>query len=483
MAMSQIRTEYPAGIKRGAVLVATLSSFLTPFMSSSVNIALRTIGDYFVMDVVSLSWIATAYLLAAAVFLVPLGRIADIHGRKKVFLLGIFIDTIASFLAAMSTSGLMLIFFRFLQGIGGAMIFGTGVAILATVFPPTRRGTVLGINAAAVYSGLSLGPFFGGFITQSFGWRGVFIAYLPLDFAIIIFALGALKGEWAGAKGEKFDSGGSLIYGFALILIGIGFSLLPSTLALGLLAVGVFSFMAFAVWESKSRSPVLDTRLLGHNAVFAFSNVAALINYSATFAVGFLMSLYLQYIKGFSVGYAGLILVSQPIAQAVVSPLAGRVSDRVEPRIVASVGMTLTVVGLSLFTSLDMTTTLGFILMSLILQGIGFGLFSSPNTSAIMGSVEKKFYGVGASITATMRLIGQMLSLGIAMSMFAIIIGRVEITPPYYAAFLESVRLAFAVFSALCFLGIFASLARGRVRVRSRVAEAVSARHRSENGK
>nr|MDO8098654.1 MFS transporter [Candidatus Njordarchaeota archaeon] len=454
-------------IRRSALLIATLSSFLTPFMGSSVNIALPTIGTYFGMDAVSLSWVATAYLLAAAVFLVPLGRIADIHGRKKVFALGIMIDTVSSFLGAISASGLMLIFFRFLQGIGGAMIFGTGIAILTSVFPPERRGIVLGINAAAVYLGLSLGPFFGGLITQNLGWRSVFLAYLPMDFVVITSVFCMLKGEWAGAMGEKFDFGGSLIYSIALITIMFGFSLLPGTLALWLILLGALGFTAFVVWESKSRSPVLDTNLLGHNAIFAFSNVAALINYSATFAVGFLMSLYLQYINGFSPEYAGLILVSQPIAQAIVSPIAGKLSDRAEPRIVSSVGMTLTVIGLSLFTFLDATTTLQFIVACLILLGIGFGLFSSPNTNAIMGSVEKKFYGVAASLTATMRLIGQMLSLGIAMSVFAVIIGRVEITPPYYPVFLESARLAFAIFATLCFLGIFASLARGKMRRRN----------------
>jgi EmrB/QacA subfamily drug resistance transporter len=470
MAMNQISAEYSAAIRRSALLIATLSSFLIPFMSSSVNIALPTIGKYFEMDVVSLSWVATAYLLAAAVFLVPFGRIADIHGRKKIFELGILIDTVSSFLGAISTSGPMLVFFRFLQGMGGAMIFGTGVAILTSVFAPERRGTILGINAAAVYSGLSLGPFFGGFIAKNFGWRSVFLAYLPLDFMVIASVFWKLKGEWAGAKGEKFDLSGSLIYGPALITIGFGFSLLPDTLALGLVIVGVLGFAAFVVWESKSKSPVLDMNLLGHNAVFAFSNVAALINYSATFAVSFLMSLYLQYIKGFGSDYAGLVLVSLPVAQAIISPLAGRLSDRVEPRIVSSAGMALTVIGLSLFTVLDVTTTLEFIVASLVLQGVGFGLFSSPNTNAIMGSVERKFYGVAASTTATMRLIGQMLSIGIAMSMFAIIIGRVEITPLYYPVFLLSTRLAFVVFSVLCFVGIFASLARGKVRGNSRAS-------------
>jgi MFS family permease len=204
--------------------------------------------------------------------------------------------------------------------------------------------------------------------------------------------------------------------------------------------------------------------LFRSNTVFVFSNLAALINYSATFAVSFLLSLYLQYIKGLSPQNAGLILVSQPIMQALFSPSAGRLSDRIESRIVASAGMALTVIGLLLLTLLNEETALVFIIVSLMLLGFGFALFSSPNTNAIMSSVEKRFYGVASATLGTMRLIGQTLSMGIAMLIFAIHIGKVQITPEYYAPFLTSTQTAFVVFAVLCFGGIFASLARGNVR-------------------
>src|SRR5574341_1903134 len=216
--------------KRPALVVASVASFLTPFMGSSVNIALPVIGREFAMDAVLLSWVATAFLLAAAMFLVPLGRIADIYGRKKIFSYGIAIYTASSLLAAISMSGFMLIGARILQGFGGAMIFGTGVAILTSVYPPGERGRALGINVAAVYFGLTLGPFFGGFLTQHWGWRSIFLANLPVGVLLIALTLWKLRGEWAEAKGEKFDLIGAIIYAFALIAIMLGFSLLPSQL-------------------------------------------------------------------------------------------------------------------------------------------------------------------------------------------------------------------------------------------------------------
>ncbi len=450
--------------KNAALFVATLSSFFTPFMASSINIALPSIAREFSMNAILLSWIATSYLLAAAMFLVPFGKIADIYGRKKIFTWGIVIYTFASFLTAISTSAFQLISSRIIQGIGGAMIFGTGVAILTSVFPAKQRGKVLGINVAAVYSGLSLGPFIGGILTQHWGWRSIFWINTLLGFITIAIILWKLTGEWAEAKGEKFDLVGSIIYGLTLVAIMYGFSLLPKISAVWLILFAILGALAFIRWEMKIEHPVLNLRLFRHNKVLTFSNLAALINYSATSAVAFLLSLYLQYIKALSPQQAGLILVSQPIVMALLSPLAGRLSDKIEPRVVASLGMMLTVIGLGLMIFLNQTTPIPFIVMNLILLGVGFALFSSPNTNAVMSSVEKKYYGVVSATLGTMRLVGQMFSMGIAMLIFAVMIGKVKITPEHYPSFLTSMKVAFSIFAIFCFGGIFASLARGRVR-------------------
>ena len=450
--------------KRAALLVATLGSFLTPFMGSSITIALPSIGSELAMDAISLGWVATAYLLAAAMFLVPFGRIADIYGRKRIFTYGILTYTVASILSAIAASAAMLIASRVLQGIGGAMIFSTGVAILTSVFPAEERGKALGINVAAVYLGLSLGPFLGGLLTEHFGWRSIFVLNVPLGLIIIAFIFWKLKGEWAEAKGEKFDITGSVIYSLMLIAIMYGFTLLPQMSGAWLILVGAVGVVAFVKWEMKVESPVLNIGLFRNNTAFALSNLAALINYSATFAVAFLLSLYLQYIKGLSPQNAGLILVAAPVVQAIFSPLAGRLSDRIEPRIVASAGMGLTVISLVLLTFLGEKTSLGFIVASLVVLGFGFALFSSPNTNAVMSSVEKRFYGVASGTLATMRQIGMTFSMGMAMLLFALYIGRVQITPEYYSLFLRSVNVAFVIFAALCFAGTFASLARGKIR-------------------
>jgi len=450
--------------KKITLFVTTAASFLTPFMGSSVNIALPSIGYEFSMSAVLLGWVAYSFLLAAATVLVPIGRIADIWGRKRVFCLGLVVYTLSSLLCAMADSAYFLIAFRLLQGAGGAMIFGTSIAILTSVFPIGERGRALGINVASVYLGLSAGPFLGGFLTEHLGWRSIFLINVPFGAMILILVLWNLKGEWAAARNERFDYKGAVLYMAALAAVMYGFSSLTRTPGIWLVVIGLILTTAFVLHERKVLSPLLDISLFRHNPAFVFSNLAALINYSATFAVSFLLSLYLQYIKGFSPLHSGLILVVQPVVQAFFSPLAGRLSDRIEPRIVASMGMGLTTLGLGLLILLDNTASIPFIAAVLFTLGLGFALFSSPNTNAVMSSVENRLYGVASGTLATMRLTGQMLSMGIVMLVFALHIGDVPITPEKYPSFMGSMHSSLIILSTLCFGGVFASLARGKIR-------------------
>jgi EmrB/QacA subfamily drug resistance transporter len=447
-----------------ALLVATLSSFLTPFMLSSVNIALPAIGNHFKADAVLLSWVATAYLVAAAVALVPVGKLADIHGRKKVFIWGMVLFTLTSLLSGLAWSVAALIAFRVIQGVGIAMIFATGIAIVTSVFPPAERGRVLGITVAAVYSGLACGPFVGGWLTEALSWRSVFLIHTPLGLGLILITVGKLRGEWAGTPGERFDVAGSFIYALAIIALMYGMSALPAFWGGLLVLAGLGALAGFVGWELRVAHPVFEVRLFGLNRVFAFSCLAAFIHYAATFGVTFLMSLFLQYIKALSPQQAGLVLIAQPVMMALFSPLAGKLSDRVEPRVLASAGMGITALALLLLTRIGAGTGLGFIIACLSTLGFGFALFSSPNMNAIMSSVETRYYGVASGSVATMRLLGQMLSLGVVTLVFALVIGRVQITPELHPAFVASTRYALVIFFGFCLGGIYFSFSRGKLR-------------------
>ena len=449
-------------VRKIALFIAILAGFLTPFDLSAVNIALPTIGAEYAMDAVSMGWVATAYLLASAVFLLPFGRIADIYGRKKIFFSGLAIFTFASFLTIFAPSALAVILLRILQGAGASLIFGTAVAILTSVTPAEERGLALGIYTTAVYLGLSCGPFIGGYLTHIFGWRSIFLINVPIGLVTLAMIYLYLDGEWADAKGEPFDLGGSVQYSLTLICVMLGFTLLPDREGFVLLGAGTLMLVVFISRERRIRYPLLDLRLWTLNRAFAFSNLAALINYSATFSVTFFLSLYLQYVRGFDPWTAGAILVIQPVAQAVVSPLAGRLSDSTAPGTIASLGMGMTAAGLAALVFVGATTPLPALAAVLILIGLGLGIFSSPNTNAVMGSVEKRMYGIAAGTLSTMRLIGQTMSMGVAMMIIALFIGRIQITTEQHVQLVTSMHVAFTIFALLCIAGIFFSLVRYR---------------------
>jgi EmrB/QacA subfamily drug resistance transporter len=450
--------------KRNALLISCLSAFFIPFMASSINVALPSMSEEFTMTAFEYGWIATSYLLTTAIFLVPFGRLADIYGRKKVFLLGVWVFTFTSAFCALAPSTVPLIFLRLIQGVGSAMMFSTMIAILTSVYPLAERGKVIGINTAVVYIGLSIGPFLGGMLTGVFGWRSLFLVLLPLSIPILYIGHIRLKGEWAEAKGERFDKSGSAIYAFSLSGVVIGFSMLPDLGGIMLTLLGTLGILLFVWWELRSKSPVLDIQLFRRNRVFAFSNLAALINYGATFAVGFLMSPYLQVVRGFDPWNAGLLLMVQPAVMAVFSPIAGRLSDRIEPRLLATSGMAITTAGLFLFAALSKDTSLELIVANLAFIGLGFALFSSPNTNAIMCSVERRHYGTASASVGTMRSVGQVISLGIATLCISLFIGELHISPVLDDEFVSGMQLAFTIFSVLCLIGTFASMARGNVR-------------------
>jgi MFS family permease len=356
----------------------------------------------------------------------------------------------------------MLIIFRVLQGIGSAMMFGTNMAIITAIFPPDQRGKAIGINVTAVYLGLSVAPVLGGLLTQTFGWQSIFYVTIPFGIFVAMATRIVIRTDWTEAAHEKFDYGGSVVYLLSMSAFMYGLSKLPDPLAVALIITGAIGLIAFWRIEIKTPSPVFNMQLFFGNRLFALSNLAALINYATTFAVTFVLSLYLQYIKGLSPRDAGLLLIAQPVMMALVASFSGKLSDKYQPRILASIGMGVNAIGLVMLLPLNHQTTNTYLIGSLILLGIGFGLFSSPNTNAVMSSVEKRFLGTASATVATMRMTGQMVSMGIATLVLHVFIGKERISALNEQAFLHSVTITFAIFIVLCLLGIRASLVRGK---------------------
>jgi EmrB/QacA subfamily drug resistance transporter len=449
----------------GAALVSVVaaSSFLTPFMGSALNLAVPAIGRDLGAPVVALNWAVGAYLLSSAALLLPIGRLADLLGRRKIFVAGLALHAVATLACGVAGSIGALIALRALQGGAAAMGFATGMAMLTAGTARDRRGHILGLNTAAVYAGLSLGPVLGGLLTDQLGWRSIFFVTGVAGLALALAAAVGLHGERFGTVRQRFDRAGAALYTASVVLLLVGLSTAGTASAgVYLLGLGAAGVAAFVVAQSRASDPLLRLSLFADPA-FAFSNLAALLHYAATFAVGFLLSLYLQSVRGLDVRTAGLVLLAQPVLMALLSPLAGRLSDRVEPRLVASIGMLLTCASLALFALLSPTTPVGLVLAGLALLGTGFGLFSSPNSNAVMSAVDPPHLGIASATLGTMRCLGQAGSLALVGLLLALFVGRASMTGASTTLLLGAIRVSFVVMAALCAIGVPASLARGRI--------------------
>ncbi len=444
--------------------IVAITSFMGTFLISSVNIALPAIEKTFGLNAVKLSWVITAFLLATAMFLLPIGRWSDLTGIRRIFKAGVIIFTFSSLICGFSPSGFWLISFRYVQGIGAAFTSTTGPAILVSAFLPQYRGRVLGISVSAVYLGLAFGPFAGGFLTQYLGWRSIFFVASAFGLVTTIIALLFLGKDQQNADTQKkIDLKGTAFYMTGLIMLVYGSSYIPGLQGWLMMGMGSLALVIFWQVENRSTSPVLETKLFTRNRLFAFSNLAALINYSATFAIIFLLSLYLQKIQGMSPREAGIILVAQPAVMAVFSPIAGRLSDRIQPRYLATLGMTICTIGLVVFSLLTNLTPIWIIVVVLFWVGLGFAFFSSPNMNTIMSSVNKHQLGLASGSAATMRVIGQITSMTVATLFFAGIIGNQAIETVPDNLFLMAMKYSFISFSLLSAIGIYFSYNRGKI--------------------
>ena len=446
---------------RSVALAATaVASFLVPFMMSAVGITLPAIQTALSATAVELSWVAGGYMLALSVILLPIGRLADIWGRRRTFVWGTAWFTVSTLLVSLAWSIEALLVLRVLQGVGAAMINSTGIAIVTAIYPPKERGRAMGIIVGCVYAGLSVGPLLGGLLTDWAGWRAVF--YLCLAPGVLAWILACrIDNEWRPARGQSFDLLGTVFYGVFVIACVKGLTgLARPGIGISLLIVSVVALLLFVRRSRSIEHPVLSLGLFTSNRVFTLSSVATMINYAGTFAVGFLLSLYLQVVKGFAPVHAGLILVIQPAVQALLSPLAGVLSDRFNAAAMATLGMALCGAGLLGLGYIDAASEVWVIGGLLALMGLGFALFASPNMSVIMGSVAPKDYSIASSLVATMRTFGMSLSMGIATVVFGFLLHGRQVSLENIPQFLASMRIIFDVCAGLCVAGVFCSLGR-----------------------
>jgi len=442
--------------KRYLLILAALATFLSAFTTTSITVALPTIATQFQINAIFQNWIATIFLLAVAICSAPFGKISGKIGLKKFLYLGVSILSIACLGAALSPSAEILLGFRAIQGVGSAMISVSTVALVAQSMPFEERGKALGMNIASVYIGLTVGPVVGGFITQHFGWEGIFFLMIP--FLIIDLILGYLKvpDEWKMGEKDKFDYLGTFLYALGIPFAIYGFTSINTPTGLILTIIGVLILIGFGIYELKQKTPVFEVKLF-KNTKFSSSTLAALISYLATFVVTYIITYHLQYIKGMDPQTSGIVLIVTSGLMALIAPFSGRLSDKIDPQKLSALGMGLVAVSVAILSFLDANTPLYIIVIAMAIEGIGIGIFTTPNTNSIMSSIPRKFTSIASATVATARVIGQTLSLGMLTIIFAFIMGSVQILPKNYPQLIQSSQIAFIISTILCIIAIILS--------------------------
>lgn len=396
------------------VLVAVcLGAFVAPLGMASVNVALPAMARELNASAVLVSWVPTIVLISNIIFMLPAGKLADNVGRKRVFLWGIALNSTASALAFFAQSIEMVLVVRFFQGMGAAMMFATSLALLISVFPPEKRGLPLGLNAACVYFGLTLAPALGGWVTDAFGWRFVFLMPLPIVVMAVSMIAWRVPGDWFGERQSRFDWIGAVTFGVWAIALVIGLTGLPGLWQSGVLALSFVLLVQFIRRQARREQPLIRVQMFRESRLFSFSLITALFMYASSYPLGFLLSLYLQYVRGYSAADAGQVLLVQALTMAFVAPLAGRLSDYLPARWLASVGCFCTLCGYGLLSTLGVSTEPGFIILALFLVGLGFGFFSSPNNHVVMQSAHSTEVGVAAATLNLARVVGNLVGMSL----------------------------------------------------------------------
>ena len=439
------------------VFVSFITSFFAVFLSNGIIIGVPAIANEFAMNNVIQNWVPTIFFLVVAVFTVPAGQISGKFGVKKSLLAGVIVYLIASIGACLSFSTESFLVFRILQGAGVAFLNVSAMAMVVHAVKPQNRGKALGFTVTGVYLATSLSPVLCGFLVHNLGWRSMFYFVIPFLVLCIVLMVLKIPQEWKTYEKDKIDTLGSILYAIGILAFIYGFTTLTTTTGLALTIFGLVMLVIFGAYELRQTSPVFNMNLF-KNSKFTSSNIAALCSYIAVMVVTTILNYHFQYVRGWNAQMSGLILIITPIIMAIMAPNAGKLSDKIHPQKLAATGMAIATIALGILTFLTAATPLYLVVLAMVLQGIGMGLFSSPNMNAIMSSVPPKDAPTASASQATMRTIGQTMSLGLLTLVFAWVMGNLELSSQYAGMIVQSSRIICGICTVACIIAIFASL-------------------------
>ena len=479
-----------------AYAAISVGLFLTVMDQSGVNIALPSIAEHFSADIPTVQWITLGYVLATSALFMPMGRISDIVGRKYVYMGGFVVFVAAAAVGGSAETFPVLVASKIVQGIGSAGIQANGMAMVADIFPERERGKALGLYMLIIGTGAISGPVIGGVLVSSLGWRSVFFASVPvgiLAFAAALFVL--QRGpRMRGAHSEsiRFDWGGAALSSTALVSLLYGVTSLHragigSVDVAGGLALGVLLIAGFIAWELKVSDPMLDLNFF-RSKVFSFGVSARFLSFLGGSSIFFLMPFYLVQGLGFEPSKAGLLMVPGAVTITIMGPFSGRMSDRFGSRWLTVVGMAISGGALVFFSTLTIDSPPYHVVLGMAVQGLGMGIFSSPNTSAIMSSIRREEYGIASAFLNMTRTTANLSGVALATTMVTLTMGSLGYEPNLAAvsevgvraAFVTGLGRAFLLAGVLVFIAMVLAAFRGEKRLEPEEAIDVDPKTRNE---
>ena len=452
----------PVTSKWLALTTSSLGALLGAFMFTSVNVALQSLSKTFETEFNVVQWVVLAYLLASGTLLPIVGRWADIVGKKQLFILGYALFTVGSLLCGLAPGMGWLIAFRTLQGLGSAFLTALGLAIITDVFPSEERGRAIGINGSVLSAGIVIGPTLGGFLIDALTWRWIFFSAVPTGLVGMFLAYRFIAASRSGG-GQRLDLAGSGLLFLALLSLSLALTLgqdagFGSTLILTLFLSSVLLTTVFLGLELVVSDPVIELKLF-RNPRLSVGLGIGLPTFIAISGTILLMPFYLENVLGYSPRNVGLLMSIAPISLIGAAPLAGAAADHFGERPIALIGLGILLTGyFAIGTLSESTTALGYLFRFLPI-GLGMGIFQTPNSSAIMGSVPRERSGVAGGLLAMTRTLGS--SAGIAV-LGALWVARVnaragavvgtDATPAIQVAGLQDLFLAVQIMIGLAFL-------------------------------
>ncbi|WP_455645479.1 MFS transporter [Methanosphaera sp.] len=441
---------------RNVILIGIIASFIVSFITNGISVALPTIATNFQLSNITQNWIITIYLLTISMVSIPFGKICGKIGLKKSMIYGIILFILGSILAGLSFNVYFMMISMVIMGIGSSIQFINILALTTKQIPSHKRGKALGYGVTGGYLGLTLAPTIAGILIQNLSWRSVFFITIPF-LLIVYYLLISIDKEYHMQKERPIDIKGSVLYLIGIVLLLYGFTILNEVKGFLFVIGGIIFLLIFAKFELKISNPIYDMRLF-KNHTYTASSIASWISYFATFVVTYVLNYHFQYLQGLTPQTTGIILIVRPLFVALVSPYAGKLSDKYNPHILTSIGMVIVSAALLILCFLDQSTPLYMIILSIALQGIGFGLFTTPNNSMVLGSIDSEEIGTASASITTLRTIGQAFSVALFSLVFAIIMGNVAFTPSNYPLLVESSQITMMISTILCVIAIFLSL-------------------------